>query len=169
MAKKIGEQLLSRDIEKFKSDLEKESFRFRTKFEKLHGDRAEVIKNLYTKIVDTEENLSSLMSPFQPAGTDPQEVKAKKSADSINDLISYFERNKIFLDEKTEKSISKIVEICRSAWYDFDLVRMLKEDQDKTYHKQWNEAWNKFKDQSPKTKHKVIQSFRQILGIEDGR
>jgi hypothetical protein len=72
LIKKISEQMLSRDLEKFKSDLEMDAFQFKTRFEKLHAERAEVIKNLYQKIIDAEQNLNSLIHPFQPAGQPSQ-------------------------------------------------------------------------------------------------
>lgn len=165
VGRKLIEQIFSRDLEKFKSDLEKDAFRFRTRFEKLHAERAETIKNLYQKIIIAERNLADLIHPFQP-GESSQEEKAKLTVESVNDLVSYFYENRIFLDGMTERSTDRIVSVCREAWQSFDLITMMKRADDREYLKEWSKLYKEFSKESPKATKRITKKFREILGTE---
>lgn len=167
LGKKIVELLLSKDLEKFKADLQKESVRFQIKYQALHSERAIVIETLYEKIVIAEEKLSSLISPFQSAREPPLHQKAKKAASSINDLVRYFDRKKIFFDEKVEKAVEKMIEVYKSSFYHFDYSQVLKGVQAKEFIKEWSEAWKKFNKESLRTKRVIEKEFRIIIGVKN--
>lgn len=166
VGKRVVEFWFSKDLEKFKADLEKESIKLRIRYESLHTERAKVIKDLYSRIVDTEDKLASLMRPFQMVGEKPQSEKAKEAVRALQELIIYFEQNKIFLDEKSEEKVKKIVDICQETWLDFDFSQILKQYQDKDFVNKWNQAWEKFKKEVPGAKQEIIKEFREIIGIE---
>ena len=67
MVRKLIEQFFSKDLEKFKSKLEKEAIRHKTQFETLHAERAVVIKEVYKQIVQTQRAFESWCVPADRA------------------------------------------------------------------------------------------------------
>ncbi len=129
VVKSLFEQLLSRDLEVFKSSLqqsateyqikvdkEKEEFKaslqqesieHQTRFQSLHTKRSEVIAELYVLIVQAKEDADSLVSVFQFENEPPLTEKAKKAVESSNQLHFYFKRNRIFLKPDICERVSK--------------------------------------------------------------
>lgn len=167
----LGKQVIqiwfSKDLENFKSELEKEAIKLKIRYESLHTERAKVVKELYSKIINAEYNISSTIKPLQLAGEKPKEEKVKKSVKALKELINYFEQNKIFLDEALEKKVEKLVNVCADSWVDFSVAQILKEYQDKESIDKWRESWEKFKEEAPKARKEIIQEFREIIGIEN--
>ena len=52
-------------VESYKSDLEKITVEHTIRFQRLHGERADVIKSVYTHISNLDESLSSALGFFQ--------------------------------------------------------------------------------------------------------
>jgi len=65
LVKKLSEQLLKRDLEKFKAELQKENKRFEIQFSKLQYERATVIKEIYKKIDGVCRVFNELTSPIR--------------------------------------------------------------------------------------------------------
>lgn len=49
LIRRLFQQFFEKDLDKFKVDLLKETVQFRIRYEKLHSERAEVIKEVYKK------------------------------------------------------------------------------------------------------------------------
>lgn len=166
LIKRISEQLLFRDLEKFKADLERESFKFRTRFERLHGERAEVIKDIYKKLVKAQRSMHLLVQPFELTGEIPKQEKTKIAAEDANDFIFYYGENKIFLEESLVKEIDKLQKIFQDVWEGFQYAQYAR-DYDKDSVQKWHEAWKKISEEFPDAKKLIESKFRKILGIEE--
>lgn len=167
--KKYFEKLFDKDLEKFKADLEKQSIEFRIRYEKLHSERIEVIKEVYKKIVKTYKSFSSLINPLQSVGEPTESEKGKDAAKNANDLSEYYEENRIFFEEKLAEEIDLLLSEFRKIWGEFQASRMSKEFKDhKTMLDQWSNAWKQIQEQIPSVKKQLENKFRNILGITDG-
>lgn len=164
--KKYLEKSLDKDLEKFKANLEKESVEFKIRYEKLHGERVEVIKEVYKKIVKTHASISSLIHPMQMVGEPTQKEKGKIAEKDGNDLIEYYEENRIFFEERLAEEIDALLSEFRKVWADFQASRISKELNDhETATDQWFGAWNRFLEKVPNIKKQLENRFRNILGI----
>ena len=65
LSKAIAKTLLDKDLEEFKADLQKTAFEHRTKYAKLHDDRAIIIKELYSKLENMTISCQNVMSPLE--------------------------------------------------------------------------------------------------------
>jgi len=159
-------QLFAKDLEKFKYNLEKETISYKTKFEKLHTERALVIKEIYKKIVITQRAFISLTHPFQPAGSPSEEERAKDAAQKANELTFYFEENRIYFEEDLAIELNEFMKKLREIWYEFNQFEY--ERGNKPYRKieAWNKAWDKAEKDIPEIKKKIEKRFRTIIGIE---
>jgi hypothetical protein len=165
LAKRIIELFFSNKEKEFKNNLEKENIKLRIRYEKLHTERAIVIKEFYKKMVITYSSFESLMKPLQLAGEPSQEIKAKKGVQDANDMIDYFAQNKIFFEEDLTKDIEDLLKTFNSSWIDFSTSMDLKKSGTK-YAKEWRDAWKTISEQSPVIKRKIENRFRKIIGID---
>ena len=125
VAKSIFERMLSRDMDKFKAELqaryEKELERFRvdlkltafeheTRFAKLHERRAEVIAALHKMLVQVQRTFPMTM-PTSLSREDREEA-----LNSLSEFARYFDENRIYLSshlcdklEALHKEFSNVV------------------------------------------------------------
>lgn len=167
LARELFGQVLSKDLEKFKSSLEKEAIQFKIRYEKLHTERAEVIKELYRRLATAYGDLRTLMCPGQFAGEPPLEEKGKTAAKATNNLIAYYEENKIFFEESLATEIDNLLEIFKNSWYKFHTSQELRELREPGSAKRWHDAWKEISEEGLKVKRLIEDKFRNILGIEN--
>ena len=165
LIKQLFKQSFAKDIERFKADLSKEAIQFRIRYEKLHSERAEVIKEVYKRISRTYRAFRSYMCPLQLVGEPPEEEKCKKAVEEINALIDYYEENRIFFEEEVAKEIDSLLQKFREAWNQFDYSKY-KTGREHRDVEEWNKAWKKISEETPKTKELIENRFRRIIGIE---
>lgn len=164
LSKRIIELFFSRKVEQFKNDLEKENIKLRIRYGRLHTERAMVIKEFYKKMAGTFSSFQSLMQPLQLAGDITQEEEAKKAAKEANEMMNYFNENKIFFEEDLAKDIEELLKTIRLSWIDFTMSMELKKSGTK-YTKEWHQAWKTISEQTPVIKYKIENKFREIIGI----
>lgn len=109
LGKKAIEAYLAGRVEAYKSNLEKIASEHSIRFQRLHSERAEVIKDFYGKLVLLDESLYSALRPFQAVGEPGLKEKVKNIADQFNDLRNYFLPKRIFFEEKVCELIDRIL------------------------------------------------------------
>ena len=167
LIRKITEQFFVKDLERFKTDLQKEAVEFKIRYERLHGEKAEVIKEVYARIVQTYKSFHSLMNPWQGAEEPTQEEKGKEAAMNANKLIDYFEQNRIFFDEGLARNIDSLLAKFKDAWGKFNLSRISKSvDDNKEFLQQWSLAWEQIQEKIPSVKKKLENKFRNVFSIQ---
>lgn len=164
-AKRVIELFFSRKVEQFKNDLEKEAHIYKVRYEKMHAERSEVIKNVYTKMVKMHRSFGSLMSLAEFVGEPTKAEKAKIAADYANDFTEYYEQNRIFFDEKLANKIDNMSKLLRSTWIKFQTSQM--ENVGDFKGKYWVEAWDIIDKEVPKFKKDIEKDFRQIFGVDE--
>lgn len=164
--REYSKQLFVKDLEKFKVELQKEAIQFKIRYEKLHTERAEVIKEVYKKIVKTYRAFHSYICPLQLAGEPTEEEKKKIAADEINSLVNFYEENRIFFNEQIAKEIDNLLVKFREAWNKFHLAKDLKKE-GQSHIKEWGEAWDKVDKDISKVKSLIENKFRDIIGINN--
>jgi hypothetical protein len=117
------DQGMKRDLEKFKIELERESFEKRQKFSLIHQKRADIIAGLYSRLAKTKGLVADLVAPFQQGGQSLNEKK-KNVADAYNEASQFFFQNRLFLPNSTAEKSEKMLESLRHALIDFDVAQM---------------------------------------------
>ena len=157
-------QVLNREIEAFKHNLEMRAFEHKVVFSNLHEKRAEIITNLYKKLCKATSALVNFIKPLVRAN-DLSEIKRSKNAvDTFNNLIHYFVENEIFFNEETCSLLNKfilenkeVIRIFRSK--DFIQEKMPSVDK-------WEAALDKFEGIEKTIKKELKGEFRTILGVK---
>jgi peptidoglycan hydrolase CwlO-like protein len=84
-----------------------------------------------------------------------------------NDLVTYYEENKIFFEREIAKEIDSLLSKFKDIWGQFQIGQ---EQKKSNSHKEsldsWNSAWKQIEKDVPKIKEKLENRFRDIIGIE---
>lgn len=158
-----------RQIEEFRNDLRRVAFEHETRFAKAHERRAEVIPELYSKLVDAQSAFGSYAAELEFSNEPSKEEKAKTAAAAYDCLWTAFRHNRLFIEE----SICRVID---------DLLRDMRE----VFHLMANEAkvslglrpqrenvdyWDKADDIMRKKVPPILKAlegkFRKIVGVPD--
>lgn len=175
--RKILELMINRDIEKFKSELERESASHKIRYEYLHEERMLVIKNTYQKLSKTYKLVDVVMHLFWSDSTDNAKMEEDVSnkikietiirvAASVNELKDYFEENRIFLDEEMANQIDSVIKDLSKLWNEDLLLGDIRYCSSKNSLNVWNDEWEHLKVKIPKIKSQLEVKFRSIIGID---
>ncbi|MDB4984106.1 MAG: hypothetical protein JWM20_285 [Patescibacteria group bacterium] len=165
LIKKIADHFFSNKLEQYRASLEKENEKFRITYEKLHAERADVIKNIYKKIATTHDSLLSVTSPLQLNGEDPISAKRAVFVKNANDLLVYFDENKIFFSKSLESKIDSLNTDFKLVWNKWASSQGGYTGNGHDIDK-WHEAWAHAKNESSKVRVEIEDEFRQLIGIE---
>jgi len=161
-------QGFARDIEKYKAELEQQSFEHRERFSTIHQRRAEVIANLYGKIARTKSVTADLVGIFQQGGQSLIEKK-QKAAEIYNDMASYFYQNRLFLPKDTAAKAEKLIGTIREVLIEFDTAQMGNEEYKPDETGLWREAYERLRDEVPPILEELEEEFKELLGFIENR
>ena len=173
-------QLLTKDLEEFKAKLQNESIKFKITYEKLHTERADVIKEVYKNIVRTYAALSQyFLLDFSLSQIDLKKYREINEGmlEKLQMCTNYFVENRIYFKEDLAQKIDKLIFNYTEIKILIDNNRknsskivegttlnlgelMLKEKRDK-------EIWDRIQKQLPEITKKVEDNFRKIIGISN--
>lgn len=177
VARSIFNQLLSRDVEKFKielqstndkelarlrSELERTTFEHQTRFVKLYDKRAEVIGNIYPLIIDAEARCISLAPTFLDVPEVPEEKLISQAFAATRDLGTYFDRNRLYLDTELCSDIDTLLKKLSTSSLMFQASKLKENESNK--ERIWNEGYQEFINEVPKVKSNLEKKFRELLG-----
>ena len=108
------------------------------------------------------------MCPLQFAGEFVEEEKARLAVKEINELIDYYEENRIFFEEELAKEIDELLKKIKESWNQFKYSKDLKDGNGKDT-REWNKAWKQISEDVPIVKKIIEKRFRDIIGIENSK
>lgn len=164
--RRIIDNFFSNKIEKFKHDLERENTKFKITYEKLHLERAEIIKETYKNIVLTHNSFHSYLNIFQPAGGKTEDEKRLESGNYYNEFFNFYDKNRIFFEESLALKIDKIRDKFLEAWREFELSKAVSKNDNQRDPDIWVKAWNKVNDDIPPLRKDIEIEFRKLIGID---
>lgn len=151
---------LEKDFEKYKAFLQIEAYKSNYKFELLHIERANVIKNLFVKLVKVMNEYSIILQPLNEMQRRINNIDEKiKIADTdCRDLQDYFSNNELFLPKDIALSVNKVISDLIVSWVYF-AENKYKSDYSHESFKLYDNALQNFK-------FYLEDDFRKMLGIE---
>lgn len=173
LIRSIVVHFLDKDTAKYREDIKRIAEEHVFRFQKLHIERADVIKNLYRHLDAAIVAMQSLISPIQLAGENEQE-KRKTAIEKVNKFIAYYSGNRIFFPERICKLLDTVIDGMKNAYVAFNhKERRLSEaeqnaesDDEKLYDN-WDRAWKSISKDIPAVKSSLETEFRKILGVDD--
>jgi len=175
LGKKAIEAYLSGRLEQHKSELQRLSTEHSVRFQKLHSERAEAIKELYGRLVSLDDSLQSTLRPLQMVGEPSLAEKIKELGTSFNELRNYFVPRRIFFTEDTAKLVDEVLGVAKDVYLDIttypsDPTHPDYEAENPEVSRDRRELWRKARathaGEFAAVKRSLEAQFRSILGIE---
>ena len=159
----LGKLWADRALESFRAGIRREAFQSEVRFTRLHEKRAEVIADLFSKLVALLEAADQHL-----IGPDVDHEQQKNFAERHKDFVNSFERNEIYFAAELCESLSKFTSKLRQA----DIKKWIwkdsppQTDEDRT---EWNNRnmtrWKLVTEEVPVLKKELTEEFRRLLGV----
>lgn len=184
LARSLGTQLLSKDLERFKVDLSAASStaaeelkhrlhiaatEHQVRYAKLHERRAEVIAELYGLLVEAHWAAQGFVAVFEFTGEPPKSEKYVTAMNKAAEFYRHFDKNRIYLPPDVCRKLEEFVKAMRRQVIGFG-VYVNKDDkflpdhvQDAKYEA-WTKAAEYFDQQVPQARAALEAELREILG-----
>lgn len=159
----LTSRALTRDVEKYKAELQIAANEHSIRYEHIYNQRAEIIAELYSLIVDTEMTFNRYINPWQIAVSDPV-AQRQAAGDAGNAMQDFYVHKRIFFEESLASEIDELMDTFRESWHKFHASH---QDNNNTNNKLWDEAWNNLQGPIKTSKQKLEKEFRLLLGIEN--
>jgi hypothetical protein len=183
IARSIVSHLLSKDIEKFKLELQIESqrelmnlkasielkaFEHQVRFSRLHERRAEVVGQLFSKIVALTKSASDFVRGFQSADDLKTRDRLYRLWETVDDFTVHFEKHSIYFERGVCERIIDFRGKLSSACSVLASFVQEKEAIEMPYDhlvEEWDKALGMIEQEVPVIKSALEESFREILGV----
>jgi hypothetical protein len=178
LIRSLVSHLLNKDIEKYKFELRREAEReletlkaalkiqtsaHQIRFSKLHDRRADVIEELYKKIVAFESSASSLIAEFSLGYYDHQKQKADKFIDQYFDLHNFTERNAIYFTPDLTDKIKELNQLLFNL--SINIYYQSTENNIKDFVAAFQKEQSSFESRNKEIKGVIESQFREMLGV----
>jgi hypothetical protein len=177
---------LNQDLENHKKELEQQNKDFQhsldlklndfnIRFSKLHQDRAEVIKELYYKVIELQSAMTVFTSRIHLIIEDPEKEK-KERIDRVNkgfnDFVDFYIPNRIYFEKGLVEKLDNLLNEYRNKGFDFGYMsKYLSESSGPKefygeYHQKTKEISNFVIEEFPKVIEELAEEFRELLGVK---
>ena len=171
--------LLTKDIEKYKFDLKRdadkeleaikaslniEALTHQIEFSKLHDRRADLIEQLYKKVITLENAAACLKAEFQMDDHEELKEKADTFIDRFFELHSFVEDHKIYFSEHLANKIKELNTLYFNL--SIDIYYQSKPDNKKDFVEAFNKEKENFDTQNTKIKTVIESDFRKLIGVK---
>jgi len=151
------------EMERLRTDLQQITFQQETTFAKLHEKRAEIIAELYSRLLKFQRSVGALLNPVSAHSPNLQQ-REQRAVDAGNLFLEYYSQNRIYFDESLCSQLNDFLEIMSNA----HLAHALYPVTDPNPTESWEErckAWDTLNGQAPAIRREIERSFRQLLGL----
>lgn len=161
-------------IEAYKSELQRVTTGHSVRFQRLHAERADVIKEFYEKLARLDDALASTLAFLQSVHDTPLAEKVTALGKHFIEIREYFVLRRIFFAEGTCQLVDQILDLARGIFFDITTYTVdpthpeYKYDRGllKERHEFWEKARTAHKTEFVNLKHSLETEFRKLLGIE---
>jgi len=163
----LSKLYLDAQMERQRARLQAEAFERETRFAKLHEKRAEVVAEVYSRLVRTHSHFKSMTSPFEFAGGPSKQEIMKIAVESANSFATYFQEHRIFLEAELYAALDGFDRKLSEAFGSFH--RSQDSERAAFYAAKGLDEWDKARkvvtDEIPELEKAIEQSFRKLLGV----
>lgn len=155
------------ELEKFKAELARSAYEHQITFGKLHEKRAEIIADLYAKIVDLQDSVEVFVRNVLGVTSDKNKENLRiiwRAADSFKEC---YRKNKIFFSEDMCGLIEDLNNNLSSPVSELSMHLEMVENNDqlKPVYQAWEKAEQKIADTVSIIRREIESEFRKVLGV----
>lgn len=156
-----------REIESFKSNLAQTGYEHQVRFSRLHEKRASVIEETYANIVNLYYASARFLRMFPVSGKEPDDQNVSNLLEAMSSFVTHFERHRIYFDSEVSEKIVRLNEGLSKAInmpLAFSTKQLLTPDR-KVEMQEWSRAWDVMQKEIPPIKADLEDTFRELLGV----
>lgn len=155
------------ELEKFKAELKRSSYEHQITFGKLHEKRAEIIADLYAKIIDLQDSVEVYARNLLGVTSEKNKENLKviwMAADSFKEC---YNKNKIFLSEGMCELIEDLNNNLSSTVSELSMHLEMEEMTAETdpLYRAWEKAEQEIADKVSIIRRDIENDFRKLLGV----
>jgi len=190
LAQKIIEQILKKDLEKFKGELQSENQKAKLQFDKemenykaglnlissrqskLYTKRSEVIEKLYQNLVEFNNAMFDMTVLMRNVTGKDDETIQKEELERIGntgklgtDFFEFYQKNKIYFNVETCKLIEEIQEGFKQSHSDYSFRHLWGIPPSKMTYEMAKGANEKVREEIPKLLKTLEDEFRRSIGV----
>ncbi|MGA8764946.1 MAG: hypothetical protein WB562_18900 [Candidatus Sulfotelmatobacter sp.] len=168
LGKSLIGNFLTKDLERFKGDLQLAAVEHQIRFSKLYEKRAVVLADLYRLLVIATWETESFVSPIGGGA----EEQYRKALDAIAEYYRFFDQHRIYMPEELCPALEDFGRKLRSPTIGFGTYLEFKYPNEATSQeklKAWLEAWDSVKNVIPQLRSAIEAEFRRLLGASTVR
>ena len=157
------------EIEQLKSSLEKTAFEHQVRYSKLHEKRAEVIAELYKRLVDAFWNGQRFVLTSENNPRPEQAEEYAKARQHIQEFVNFFEIHQIYLPTRACAVVEKFVSPLRRAVVSAGSYSSIKYPTERTSRQiqdAFTKAYEAFDTDIPAARAALESEFRVMLGVD---
>jgi hypothetical protein len=158
------------EIERLRSGLQKTAVEHQVRFAKLHERRAEVIAELYNRLVEAQQEGERFVFVGSYAEQPEQKEAYNATAQKLRDLYFFVEKHRIYLPERVCTLLNNFMDPVRKTVIGVGVYSSFEYPTQQT-----SEAKNRlllaaseaFEQKIPTARRAVEEEFRTLLGVEN--
>jgi len=153
----------------YKSSLDRELVEFKIKYSSLHLEQMEIIKQLYSKLIQAEKPLEYLLRPIKvnPSKTDDETVQ--EIGEKANAFFDFFDENEVIFNDATCQIINQIRDRYLQTWNAYSRFKMLRNAKAEILNQVIQEMNNAYTEiiegEMQRLKSELRADFRSKLGV----
>ena len=168
-------KVLEQQNKDFQHSLDLKLNDFNIRFSKLHQDRADVIKELYHKVIELQSAMTVFTRRIHPIIEDADkenEERIERVNKGFNDFVNFYFPNKIYFERKLAEKLDFLAQLYRDKSWNFGYLsnRIRKENIPAEVYKEFSNEMkeiSKFVDEEfPKVIEELEDEFRSLLGVK---
>jgi uncharacterized membrane-anchored protein YhcB (DUF1043 family) len=158
-------------FENAKKELEKKATRFQIQYSKLHLDRSEILKELYSKLIDAEDCLKNLVSTGQGPEWSQNTKKEENANNVIRDIKIFILKNRIYFDAPFCEKLEKLILEYEDVILNIDESKMIKNFEksglhtNESYFDKWIQQRDRMNIEITDIRVSLELEFRKLLGV----
>jgi hypothetical protein len=171
---------LNFETKKFTHELNKTSIEHQIKYSKLYEERGQIIKLTYNLLFELENSLLNLTSMFQGPEWTTDTERDKKASETINNLRTHLEQNRIFFSANLCSNIETILADAHKIIVDIYAAKGDQRHNDNSNKtgkylttaellqptQTWRELDKKAQTEIKAARLNLAQEFRKLIGVE---
>jgi hypothetical protein len=136
--------LAAQESQRLRHSLELAATEHRVRFTRFHERRAEVIADLYAKLVEASWQMGRFVSFIDYQSDPPKEQKYVEAMNATAEAFRFFDRNRLFLSKKAADLVDSLTGDMRKAMNSFGVhVQLETQPHDAQFRDEKLQAWIK--------------------------
>src|SRR6266571_633038 len=157
------------EIERLKNSLHMIAVEHQVRFSRLHEKRAEVIAELYKRLVDVHWHGRIFVITSEANPTPEQAEQFEKITQEVYELSLFIEQHRIYLPDSVCMLLDEFVGIVRGNVYVAGIFGRIEYPTEQTIQQSrdaFTKGYEEFEKEIPEARRALEIEFRKILGVE---